>query len=348
MLFIPAGGPCPPARTPYEQRVCTLVQAWDAGQPAFPLHTSGSTGPPKPVALPRGQLEASARLTGHTFGLRPGQTALCCLSIDYIAGLMMLVRARVLKLHLLVAEPTASPLAAPGLPPIDFVALVPMQLQQALHEPAARARLAALHTGLLGGAGLPPALESELRTSLLPLFLTYGMTETASHVAIRPLGGPSQSDFFELLEGIEAATDGRGCLRVRGAVTGGHWLQTNDVVGFQGPRHFELLGRADAVINSGGVKIHPEAIERAASQVLADSGLAVRVLAAALPDARLGQQLVLLLETAPLADEAVFLEKLSDKLTRYQRPRRLFYLDAFAETATGKPDRRATVQKIRP
>ena len=84
----------------YEQKVFDFCEKWLSGQREFILKTSGSTGEPKPISLTRFQMEASAKLTGKTFDLQQGDKALVCLNVEYIAGIMMLVRGMVLGLEL--------------------------------------------------------------------------------------------------------------------------------------------------------------------------------------------------------------------------------------------------------
>ena len=110
-----------------------FAQSWLRGDQQFALHTSGSTGLPKPILLTRSQMEASALATGAALSLREGQQALVCLPARYVAGRMMLVRGLVLGLDLHVVEPSSDPFAE--LQPdvrLDFAAFVPLQMQTLL------------------------------------------------------------------------------------------------------------------------------------------------------------------------------------------------------------------------
>ena len=95
----------------YEAKVLDFVRQWLTGTQEFSLTTSGSTGPPAPVALRRRQLEASAARTADFFDLGPGDRALVCLNCEYIGGMMMLVRGLERNMHLTVVEPHANPFA---------------------------------------------------------------------------------------------------------------------------------------------------------------------------------------------------------------------------------------------
>jgi O-succinylbenzoic acid--CoA ligase len=186
-----------------------------------------------------------------------------------------------------------------------------------------------------------------VRQLAAPVYHTYGMTETATHVALRRLNGPQESAAFTPLEGVELHLDERGCLALRGAVTAGEWLQTNDIVELRTDSSFVWLGRWDNVINSGGVKIQVESVEAQLEALQAqrpDLAWAGRRLAiAGVADQRLGEVVTLVLSGPPLtqAEEDPIQSLLRSALDRYALPRRLAYLPALPATPTGKIDRRA-------
>lgn len=315
------------------------------------LHTSGSTGTPKPITLTRTQMQASAQLTGQTFGLQAGDHALVCLNIRYIAGVMMLVRGLELGLPMTILEPSGNPLN--GLhpaTPLAFTALVPLQLQSILdqQDPTQPAILNGMKAILVGGAATSPALEQALQIITAPVFATYGMTETVSHIAVRQLNGPQATDYFTALTGVELGTDERGCLHITAAASNFERVQTNDVAEFLTDppyRTFRIVGRADSVINSGGVKIQPEKVERIMQQQLAGYQLNPRLFVAGMPDERLGQQLVAVVEGTAVPDDVwqAVQQAIRGQLGPYHVPKKLMHTDRFAETPTGKIDRKQTL-----
>lgn len=350
-----------------------FLTAWRSGQTEFVLHTSGSTGPPQPITLTRAQMQASARLTGQTFGITIGDRALVCLNTQYVAGTMMLVRGEVLGLELVIVEPTSNPLTGFSVDEhIDFAAFVPLQLQTILADidpatglPAKLPILNRMKAILVGGAATSPALEQALQVITAPVFATYGMTETVSHIAIRRLNGLDATDYFTSLTGVELAVDERGCLNIRAAATNFDLVQTNDVVEFldlpedslpdKSIKKFRLLGRADSVINSGGVKIQPEAVERVIQQTLAGLGVSPipRLFVAGLPDERLGQRVVLVNEQCGLTDRIMnneqwqaVQETVRQELGPYSVPKDVIFAPTFIETPTGKIDRKATLKSM--
>lgn len=341
-------------QTPYEADALAFCRTWIGGQTEFTLHTSGSTGAPKPIVLTRAQMRASAHLTGRTLDLQPGDAALVCLNIRYVAGIMMLVRGLELGLPMTIIEPISDPLAGfdPGNTQFRFAAFVPLQLQTMLDsapgELPQRTILNVMKAILVGGAATSPALERALQAVTAPVYATYGMTETVSHVALRRLNGSGRSDVFTALTGVALGTDERGCLHITAAATNFDRIQTNDVVQLLDPTRFRLLGRADTVINSGGVKVQPEPVERIVQNVLSSHGLIPRLFVTGLPDERLGQRLVLISEQ-PI-DPALWgaaQEAVRTQVGPYAVPKVVLTVPDFAETPTGKIDRNATIARIR-
>jgi len=334
------------------QTALAFCRAWLTGETSFLLHTSGSTGAPKPIHLTRRQMEASAEATAAAVGLAPEMRALVCMSTQFVAGTMMLVRGLHLGMTMHLVEPAANPLLHfPG--DFDFVALVPLQMQAILEadDPNAQAnrdRLDRAHAILIGGGALSGALEERIAATHAPAWHTYGMTETVSHIALRRLNGADRSDFFRPLPSVEVALDDRGCLRVRGGMTEGVWVQTNDLVTLHPDGSFLWQGRIDNVINSGGVKVGVESLERSLEPLLANlfGGAPPRYFVAGLPDERLGQLVTLFLECAhlPPERERTILQTLrTANLPKHHAPRALRTLPRFAETPTGKIDRRASI-----
>ena len=249
-----------PTLSENDRATLQFAHEWLWGSQRFALQTSGSTGTPKPIYLARSQMEASARATGTALGLRPGQQALVCLPTRYVAGRMMLVRGFVLGLSMHVVEPTSDPFATleVSVRP-DFAAFIPLQMQALLDialmapsdscysdDTAAAFRYRRLLEGmqaiLIGGGPVSESLHNNIQRLSAPVYHTYGMTETATHVALRRLNGPQRSDAFVPLPGVELALDDRGCLAIRGAVTADAWLQTNDMVDSACRRLIHMVG----------------------------------------------------------------------------------------------------------
>lgn len=318
---------------------------WLRGQELFHLQTSGSTGVPKPITVSRKQMLASIYGTAAALQLHRGQSALVCLNPAYIAGIMMLARGWEIGLHMHLVAPSSRPLqnftAETG---FDFVAMVPLQLQQSLENQPDKSVLDRCGKVIVGGAAMSTELEQAAQQTRAAIYATFGMTETVSHIALRRVNGNLPETAYKLLPGITAQTDERGCLILKGEVTHNQWIHTNDVVTFTQADRFRFEGRADFVINSGGVKIFPEQLEQNIQRLQLPELTDKRFIISSLPDNRLGECVVLVVETDTNLSVEYILQYLKEKLPRYHAPQRIFCLPQFPETATGKINRQE-VQK---
>jgi len=333
-------------RDEFEKQTFSFIRAWLTGQATFELQTSGSTGTPKKIIIHRDQMIASARLTQEAVGLRENFTALLCISPGYIGGKMMLVRALVLGLKLVAVTPAANVFEKlPSSLPIDFAALVPYQLYQVVRSKEA-GWLNTMKTVIIGGAALDTATISMLDVYACRCYATYGMTETISHVALQPLNGPDKSQEFTLLHGITATQDDRGCLVIEAAYLP-EKIVTNDLVSQPTANRFRWLGRWDNIINSGGVKIVPEEIERKIQGVM-DQATRSKFMLCSTPDPILGEKIILLLEGSELDSTTIdrLKHELPKILSRYELPKEIMVLDKFSYGPTGKLKREGTVRNI--
>jgi len=332
----------------YEAKVLELLRQWLTGAQEFGLRTSGSTGQPQLIVLKRRQLAASAARTGDYFDLGPGDRALVCLNCEFIGGKMMLVRGLERRMHLTIVEPHADPFYfVPADAAFDFAAFVPLQLRAVLAAGRAE-RLNKMRAILVGGAGVEPSLLAEIQKLKVPVYLTYGMTETASHMALRRLNGPQASAHYRVLPGLHLGQDERGCLTVRGDVTDDQLIVTNDRIELLDKHTFDWLGRVDFVINSGGVKVQAEKVELVLDVALAELGQSRRAFVTGQPDERLGQAVTAYVEGESLspAAERKLLGLLAERLGKYEVPKAVRYVPAFRATASGKLDRAATLRSV--
>lgn len=330
----------------FEKEALEFCRDWLNGRETFVVHTSGSTGTPEPIELRRSQMVASARQTITALGLQPGATALLCMNPAYIGGKMMLVRAMEGNMPIRLIEASANPLKELSLNEVfDFTALVPLQLEAILKDPHSRRLLDQAQAVLIGGAPVGQPLRLLLQEVAAPLYSTYGMTETVSHIALQRLNGPAAQEYFEAFPEIQLGQDERACLTIAGTITNWQQVVTNDVVELIDSHRFRWLGRADNIINSGGIKIQLEEAEQVAEKLLLQTGLQRNLFAWGLPDESLGQQLVLIVEGSPLAGEAEenWLQLLREKVVKYKQPKSIFYIPQFQQTASGKIQKAETV-----
>ena len=319
----------------FEQTIGDFLLAWASPQPYMEIFTSGSTGTPKKIVVQKEAMVHSARATGAYFDLQPSHTALLCLPCSGIAGKMMLVRAMMLGLHLDYIMPSSTPLQTLE-QSYDFVAMVPLQVQNSLVQ------LDQINILIVGGAPVSPTLKVALQNISTRVFETYGMTETLTHIALKPLNQQTP-DTFETLPGVAISTDDRGCLVIHAPHIAEGDVVTNDLVALVSDTRFRWLGRYDSIINSGGVKLLPEQIEAKLSTLIPS-----RFFVAGLPDTILGQRLVLLVESEPESPEPLLQNiKALETIHPYEVPKAVFFIPDFVETSTGKIHRVKTLQQLK-
>jgi len=329
--------------SPFEQRVISFVVDWNMQKTEFRINTSGSTGKPKTIRITRDQIIQSSLMTATALALKNGMTALACLSLEHIAGKMMVARSLVLNLNLIAVNPSSNPLKEiPDSYEIDFAAFVPFQLQQIIDD-GDDYKLNKLKTIIVGGAPISSSLEEHLQKLEVPIYQTYGMTETVSHVALRRCNGPNKSEAYSVLDGINISIDSRGCLALRGNITGGKVLQTNDVVNILSANSFQWLGRHDNIINSGGIKLNPETLEKEIGPLLLENGIANRFILAAKPEPDLGEKLILILEGRTEINNEVILSVIKSNLSPYSSPREVYHINDFKTNDLGKINRNAAI-----
>lgn len=316
------------------QYVCDFLELWSREEATFKVKSSGSTGQAKLIEITKNQMVISAQKTNHFFQFDKETKALLCLSLDTIAGKMMLVRALVGDYFLQVESPSSNPLKSIT-EPIDFLAIVPLQLETILKESPEKLDL--VKTIIVGGAPVSDKLKQLLKAVKKTVFQTYGMTETVSHIALRKIGF-EESLSYEALEGV-TFTAQEGNLEIHYPELLSQPLLTTDNVRLMDSTHFEWIGRTDFIINSGGVKLNPETIE----QKLADL-INVPFFLSSIPDDLLGNKLTLVLESeAPISLRKSDFEAI---LTKYEIPKLFAFIPAFQLTASGKINRNTTASKI--
>jgi O-succinylbenzoic acid--CoA ligase len=302
-----------------------FLEEWSNSSETVLVHTSGSTGKPKPLLVEKRRMEASARITCSFLGLKEGDTALLCMPLDFIAGKMMVVRALTCGLRLIAVEPMGCP-EWEG--PIDFAAMVPLQVWNLLQQ--APERLKQIRHLIIGGGAINNELAEALKDMPNAIWSTYGMTETLSHIALRRLNGPERNLWYTPFDGVNVSLNPEGCLVINAPAVHDGPLVTNDIAEQSG-LNFRILGRKDNVVCSGGIKIQIEEVER-----LLHPHLRQPFLISKAPDMKLGEQVVLLTTSLDVDAVKVVCQKV---LPRYWQPRQYLHIETIPLTATGKPAR---------
>ena len=350
-----------------EREIGDFLLDWLDESSTLQVHTSGSTGKPKTITLRKSHMANSALATGKFLELKPGDSALMCLPVVYIAGKMMLVRAVVLGLELDYVIASSKPLIGIR-KSYDFCAMVPLQLENSLD------RLYLIKILIVGGAPISHVIRQRLerlQVQKLPhpkaevatvgnfsseIFETYGMTETITHIALKKLKvglvhtpknigsmviRQTGNINFKTLPGITVSIDDRHCLRIDAPKISEAAIVTNDVVKLISNIEFQWLGRYDNIINSGGVKLFPEQIEAKLEPII--NG---RFYVAGLADERLGQKLVLIVEGESEKETISQKIHLLKTLERFEVPKEIHHVAHFLDTDSGKIRREDTLREF--
>lgn len=318
-----------------------FLSEWNNGSDRVLVHTSGSTGKPKPMMVEKKRMLNSARITCDFLGLKPGDSALLCMSLDYIAGKMVVVRSIERHLHLISVSPSGHPLKDNN-EEITFAAMVPMQVYNTLQVPEERERLTHIRHLIIGGGAIDASLEKELQAlpGNIAIWSTYGMTETLSHIALRRINGAEASEWYQPFDSVKISQTEEGCLVIDAPLVCAETLVTNDIVEIESyiynkveKLRFRIKGRKDNVICSGGIKIQIEEVE-----ALLKPHLEKPFMLAKKKDEKFGEIAVLLSEDKEIKTvEATIRRLLSDH--KYWIPREFLHVDHLPLTETGKPKR---------
>ncbi|MBK3518503.1 AMP-binding protein [Carboxylicivirga marina] len=309
-----------------KRAIANFLKQWFSEVEYITLKTSGSTGKPKDITVKKEAMVASARRTVSFLKLKEGSSALLCLSANYIAGKMMIVRALVGKLNLLISNVSSNPLSEIA-GHIDFAAMVPLQVTTCLHDNPDV--LNKIKTLIIGGGRVNPQLSDQLSVLECKTWETYGMTETVSHIAMRQIN--SRQKCFQLLPGINVVSDERSCLVVEPSEVNESQVVTNDVVEMCSPSSFLIKGRFDNIINTGGIKVIAEEIEAKLSKLDMPFAISYR------EDLALGQRIVLVLQSS----SSISIDEIDcSYLSKFERPKEVVCIKELPKTANGKIQRK--------
>ena len=353
-----------------------FLSEWNNDSDRVLVHTSGSTGKPKPMMVEKKRMLNSARITCDFLGLKPGDSALLCMSLDYIAGKMVVVRSIERHLHLISVSPSGHPLKNIDLKDVNgkdvngeitFAAMVPMQVYNTLQVPEERERLTHIRHLIIGGGAIDASLEKELHSlpGNIAIWSTYGMTETLSHIALRRINGDEASEWYQPFDSVKISQTDEGCLVIDAPLVCAETLVTNDIVEIEPyiynkvekhdkeEKHdkveklrFRIKGRKDNVICSGGIKIQIEEVE-----ALLKPYLEKPFMLAKKKDEKFGEIAVLLTEDEDLKKVEATIRRLlsgksddsnkssESKSHKYWIPREYLHVDHLPFTETGKPKR---------
>lgn len=305
-------------------------KSWNDDSPTIKAHTSGSTGTPKEIDLFKSDIVRSAIATNRFFSIDENSTLLCPLSTDYIAGKMIVARAEVAGARLIVCKSDELETFLNSDLTVDLLAIVPAQLDLIFSKPDFSRKIRNI---LIGGSPLSEQQEAILIAGGFNAYVSYGMTETCSHIAVRKVGEANYTAF----PGIKLSVDSDRCLVIENPDAQYGRIVTNDIVDLSSTGHsFRWLGRRDNVINSGGKKFFPEELEKVLS-----AHLPFEFYIIGRPDAKWGEAITLVAQCSESNFPQSYIMELCRKsgLHRHALPKRIEYVNELHHTSSGKVKR---------
>ena len=345
---------------------------WGPDETALILFTSGTTGRAKGVGLTPGNLVASAAASAFRLGVSQADRWYGCLPTNHMGGLAPIVRSTLYGTGVVLesgfdANRTPALMAEHD---ATGISLVPTMLRRLLdrdwqpHE--------ALRFVLLGGAPASPELLETCQTVGVPVYPTYGTTETASQIATatpdeafanpETVGSPLVTASVTIVdaatgEPVEAGTVGE--LVVDGPIVtpgyldetatevamGPHGLHTGDLAKRNTAGKLQILGRLDDAIQTGGETVHPTQVIEALRELpdVADAAVV------GVSDPEWGERVAALVvpteESAP--DTDALRASLRERLAPHAVPKVLGTADQLPRTASGTVDRDAVRERLR-
>ncbi len=322
---------------PLKSGVASFLSEWFDDSEYIQVQSSGTTGTVHSFKVLKEHMIESALMTSSFFDFQKGDKALLCLSTNFIAGKMMLVRSIVSELKLAIGTLDANPLKELK-ERIDFCPMVPLQVSNSMSEIHLVDKL------LIGGVALHEDLEKQIVSIHPNAFMSFGMAETLSHIAMRKLG--AEKGVFQVLDHVDVHSNDDDCLVITAAKIGVEGLCTKDLIEMVDENSFRWLGRMDNLINSGGVKVVPEIIEDVIKDLMPNKFYFI----GGIPDDKLGQKVVLIIESKESTREKIYLTRenlLKLGLSNYQIPKEVFIIREFARTESEKIKRKYILDNLK-
>jgi len=343
---------------------------WELDDPQLMVFTSGSTGKPKAVVLTMGNLLASATASGFRLGVGPDDRWLLTLALYHVGGIAPILRSTLYGTAVVIRESFDPGGVADDIERYDVtvVSLVPTMLAEMLER---RGTLSdSLRAVLLGGAPAPDSLIERCRNYSVPVFPTYGMTETASQITTaRPpqaferegtVGRPLLWTDLTIVdnEGRPVEAGERGEIVVSGpTVTAGYYgdvdanieafceygLRTGDIGYLSEHGYLHVLNRLDDRIITGGENVDPgEVVEVLRAHPNVDEAAVVGI-----DDEKWGERVAALIvpRSDSLSEEAIEAH-CREQLAGYKLPRLIAVAESLPRTASGTIKRPAVRQQL--
>ena len=305
------------------------------------VFTSGTSGSPKGVRLTASNLEAACQASVEHLGHGPSDTWLVAMPMSHVGGISALLRSAYAGGSVrLLPEFDPNSFASAMHDDVTMVSVVPTMLHRLLdHDPGPYAGLRAV---LVGGGPIPKGLLERAVEAGLPVLPTYGMTETFGQIATLRPDSPVRYHTHPL-PGVDVRIDDDGRIALRSRqISRGYlgesdrddpWFVTSDVGEVDKEGALRVIGRADAVIVTGGENVNPERVE----VELVEHDEIDQAVIVGLPDVEWGSILVCLYVGSGEAGD--FSDWLRGRLPGFMVPKRFIKVEAIPRTELGKVDR---------
>lgn len=317
--------------------ILKFLDFWFNKKNYFIVFTSGTTSKPKEIKLTKNLFISSAVQTIDFLKLK-NENIYCCIPIDKIGGLMMIVRALVGNFDIKITKPSADPMKE--LKPnhnYTFISLVPYQVFQIINNSDSLKKLMRFKTILIGGAEINIELLQIIETFKPDVYHTFGMSETCSNFALKKLNNVKWN-YFKKYPEVNLRIDKDGVLSIKGNQTNKKWIKTNDIVKLY-KDGFEFIGRNDFVINTGGYKISPEYLESKIEKILYEEYINIEFYISSVSSIEWGQMLVLVFKETSINNLDNIFNFFKSKLSKHEIPKKLIPLKDFPLNNSMKIDR---------
>jgi O-succinylbenzoic acid--CoA ligase len=314
-----------------EDRDVQLDEQHDLSAVAVIVHTSGTSGTPRPVELTYGNWLWSAIGSSVALGLDPEERWLCTLPLSHVGGLSIVIRSAIYATTAIVherfdADRAVDLLMDPEGPTI--VSVVPTTLQRLLD--AGLRNPPRLRWALLGGAPITTALQGRAAGHRVPVAATYGMTEACSQV--------TTNGAALFCTRVRLADDGE--ILVSGPTVSpgaGPELATGDLGEYLGDGALRVAGRKADTIISGGENVAPAEVEA----VLEAHPQVEEAAVHARDDPEWGEAIVATIVAGGPVTEQELYDWCADRLATFKVPKAYSFAAFLPRTPSGKLLRRS-------
>ncbi len=312
-----------------DTEIFDFLEHWKTNKECLTVRTSGSTGKPKHIKLKRDAIINSAKATLDYFKLKENSKFHCCLPTKYIGGKMMLVRALINKAEIILTKP-AKNVTKYLEEEIDFSAMTSMQVENSIMNKGFKY----IKRLIIGGGPISNRLLEKIDELPTKCYQTFGMTETVSHIAIRELSNSSIDNPYRCLNHVKISSDKNGNLIINSPKLNIESLTTNDIIQITGNQEFKYVGRSDNIINTGGIKVYPEILEKEIEKILNRKDFFVDKV----DDIDLGEKVII------VALKSLELDKLKEAIKKIKdqkiAPKSILLTDFFYLTPNNKINRK--------